>query len=110
MALSLQPRGDIHGGAEVVKPVIEGHRDARPLVQSKLYRDCLGAMRRVESSHPLLDRESCGYRFGRIGEGGHHRIPDGFHDGSVRLTDRLREKGKMLAHQLVSPGISDTLV
>ena len=75
-ALALEPRRLVGGCPIVVKPVVEGHGDATPDVQSDANGDRLLAGGRVERLEIGLQLNGAAERVRRIGEGAHDGVAD----------------------------------
>src|SRR5581483_9389697 len=63
-ALTLKARGEVDGRAEIIEPLVEGHDDARALMQAELDGDRIATvpdwMRAVEGRNLALDLDRSG--------------------------------------------------
>ena len=79
-------------------------------MQAKLQHDPGVAAAAIEVRHLVLDRQHGAHRVGWIVERGHHRIAHGLDDETMVALHPLRQKGEMIAHQMVGGGVAQFLI
>ena len=107
---ALHARGDVHGLAEIVLPVVQRDREARPLVDADLEQQILVAALRVERAHRLAHAQRRRHRAVGRREGRHHRVADRLHHRAGLGRDDLVQHAEMRAHEVVGDEIADPLV
>jgi hypothetical protein len=104
---ALHARGDVHGLPEIVLPLVEVHRQARPFMDADLEQQILAAVRLVQRAHGLAHAQCRRQCMVRREEGRHHRIADSLDHGAALGRDDLVQRAEVLAHQVESHQVAD---